>query len=255
MFKDFFPVKVLFRPAETFAAIASGKTGWAWPLALYCASAAASAHALCSLPPEFLAAAAPGVQLAQDRGFWWYLAVGLPGGLAFALFFCALLSAFLPYISAGRLPARLAALVTAAGAYGFFFLLPFKTAPAYNGAARLLALLAAGGAAGLAARSRPLYARLLKAMLALSALTLAADALGAAAAAAGSVAAYSAGQYFFAALALVYLVKAAAAFQATTAARAAAAVVPAMLAGLAFLFSLSVLGVLSPEIFQALLLI
>ena len=254
MFKDVFPVKLIFKPAETFSALAAGEIGWGWPLALSGASAAASAFTLCSLPPEFLAEVTSGVKLAPGRGFLWYLSVGLPGGLGFTLFFCVLLAAFLPYIKAGRLPVRLALLMLGTGAYGFFFLLPFKTA-AYTLAARLLAALAAAFAIRTAAVSRLFCARLAKAVLALSILTLAADAVGAAAALAGSVIAYNAGQYFFAALALAYTVKAAAAFSGASAARAAAAVVPAMLAAAAFLFSLSALGLLSPEIFQTLLLI
>lgn len=253
--KEFFPLKLIFRPGETFAAIAAGRVGWAWPLALYCASAAASAFMLCTLPPEFLAEATSGVTLAPGRGFWWYLSVGLPGGLGFTLLFCALLAAFLPYIKAGRLPGRLALLMLATGAYGFFFLLPFKGAATYTIATRLLAALAAAFAVRTAVVSRPLYARLAKAVLALSILTLASDAAGVAAALAGSVPAYNAGQYLFAALALAYITKAAAAFFEASAARAAAAVVPAMLAAAAFLFSLSSLGLLSTEIFQALLLI
>lgn len=255
MIKDLFPVRVLFRPNETFAAIAAGKIGWLRPLALYCASAAASAFMLCSLPPEFLAEATSGVKLAAGRGFLWHLSVGLPGGLGFTLFFCALLAAFLSYIKAGSLPARLACLVLGTAAYGFFFLLPLKGSAAYILATRLLAALAAAFAVWTAVRHRQCYARLAKAVLGLSVITLASDAAGAAAALAGSVSAFNACQFFFAALALAYTVKAAASFFGTSTARAAAAVVTAMLAAAAFLFSLSSLGLLSPEIFQALLLI
>ena len=255
MLKNFFPARILFRPSETFGAIAAGEIGWAWPLAVYCASAAASALLLCALPPEFLAEVTAGVKLTPGRGFWFYFTTGLPGGLGFTLFFCALLAAFLPFINTGRLPARLACLVLGAAAYGFFFLLPFKGAPAYEAATRLLPLLAAGFAVRAAVAAGRNYARLVKAVLALSVITLAADAAGAAAALAGSVPAYNAGQYFFAALALAYMAKSAPAFFETSGARAAAALVAAMLASAAFLFSLSSAGFLSPEIFQALLLI
>ncbi len=255
MLKDIFPVKLLFRPGETFAGIAAGNTGWGWPLALYCASAVSSALLLYHLPPEFLAEAAGGAELAAGKSFWWYLAVGLPGGFGFTLFFCALLAAFLPFLRSGRLPLRLACLALGTAAYGFFFLLPFKGSPAYAGATWLLAGLAAGGAFRAALVNKGLYLPLLKTALALSVITLAADAAGAAAVLAGSQTAFSALQYALAALALVYLVRACAALAGTTAARAAAAAVPAMLAGAAFLFSLSALGLLPPEIFQALLLI
>ena len=60
MLKDIFPVKLIFRPTDTFTEIARGRTGWAWPLGIYAAAAIASAALLAAAPPEFLAKAAGG---------------------------------------------------------------------------------------------------------------------------------------------------------------------------------------------------
>ncbi|OGS12443.1 MAG: hypothetical protein A2234_06970 [Elusimicrobia bacterium RIFOXYA2_FULL_58_8] len=255
MTKDFFPLKLLLNPYETCVEIAAGKTGWFWPLASFCASTTASTLLLCSLPPDFLAEVTGGMALVSGKNFWWHAAVGLSGALGFTLFFCSLLAAFLPFIKSGRLPLRLAFLVFATAAYGFFFLLPFKAAPVYTGAARLLAVMAAGFAVWTAAVNKHHYTRLVKAVMSLSLITLAADISGAAAALSGSVTAYNTIQYLFAVLALAYLAKAASAFFKTSTARTTAAIIPAMLASAAFLFSLSSLGLLSPDIFQVLLLI
>lgn len=252
--KDLFPVKLLLKPAEVFAEIAAGRAGWGWPLALYAASVASSAAMLRWLPPQFLAEVSGGAGPSAGHGFGWYLAVGLPGGLAFNLLFSACLCLFLPFVKAGRLPYRLAALALGTGAYGFFFLLPFAGQAFY--AAKWLAVLLALTLTVRAATARPAVCRsVFHTLLALSLLTLGAEAAGALAALAGSANAYLTGQLAFAGAALVYLGKAGAQYFETTTAKASVAALAAMIAALVFFSSLGAIGLLSKDLMEAMLMI
>ncbi len=254
MFKDFFPVKVIFKPAETFAGIVSGETGWGWPLGLYAVSIAGSAFLLSVLPPQFITESFEGLTLPQGRGFWFYFFIALPGGLVFSLFICALLSALTAFLKTGRLSLRLPLAALGIGACGLL-------AAAMRGSA---GLRPAGAAAALAAlvlvcraalRDKKRYSALLKSLLALSAISALAELAGGAAALAGSVKAYTASEYFFSLLSLLWLVKAAAAICDTARPRAAVAAVLAMLGSAAFLFLLSSLRLLPPELFQVLMFV
>lgn len=253
MLKDFFPAKVLLRPTETFSAIAAGKTGWGWPLALYAVAAASSAFLLSVLPPQFITESFEGAALPQGRGFWFYFAVSLPGGFLTALFTCAILSAFTVFLREGRLSLRLPLAALATGACGLL-------AAALHGSE---ALRPAGYAAAFAAvafalltalRDRRRYAAILKAMLSLSAVNITADLAGGAAALAGSAGSYTASQYFFSFLSLIWLSRAAAAIYDAARPRAANAAVLAILASAAFIFLLFNLHLLPQELFQVLLL-
>ena len=253
MLKNIFPVKVLLKPSEVFSRIAAGKTGWGWPLGLYVVSVSGSAFLLSVLPPQFITDSFEGVALPQGRGYWFYLGISLPGGFLFTLFAGALLSAFTVFLREGRLSLRLALAALATGACGLL-------AAAAHGSA---ALRPAGFAAALAAaafafwaslRDRDRYSAILKAMLSISALSLAADLAGGAAALAGSIKAYAATAYFFSFLSLIWLSKAAAAVYDSATPRAASAAVLAALCATAFLFLLHNLRVLPPELFQVLLL-
>ena len=253
MLKNIFPVKVLLEPSEVFARIAAGKTGWGWPLGLYVVSVSGSAFLLSVLPPQFITDSFEGVALPQGRGYWFYLGISLPGGFLFTLFAGALLSAFTVFLREGRLSLRLALAALATGACGLL-------AAAAHGST---ALRPAGFAAALAAaafafwaslRDRGRYSAILKAMLSISALSLAADLAGGAAALAGSIKAYAATAYFFSFLSLIWLSKAAAAVYDSATPRAASAAVLAALCATAFLFLLHNLRVLPPELFQVLLL-
>ena len=253
MLKELFPIKLLFRPAEVFSELASGTTGWGWPLALYAASVLSSSLLLSLVPASFLAAASPDLPAAPGMSFPGYLAAGLPGGLAFAVFFCALLCAFAGWLRSGRLMFRLPVPASVAAGYGFFFVLRLH--------ARWgdwAGWLAAAAALSFALRSawtyRRMYPALLKALLAISLFTALSNLAGGAAAAAGSPEAYKWTTYLFAFIALAWLTKAAAAIADVTPARAFAAAVPALLGTAAFFFSLSALGAISPETFQALLM-
>lgn len=253
MLKNFFPVKVMLKPSESFARIAAGGTGWGWPLAVYALSAACSAFLLSVLPPQFIAESFEGAALPQGRNFWFYLGVSLPGGLLFSLFTCALLSALAGFLRSGRLSLRLPLAALGAGAYGLL-------AAAVHGSAALrpagtaAALAAAGLASWAALKDGKRYSAALKALLAISALSLAADLAGGAAAYAGSIKVYAATAYFFSFLSLVWLAKAAAAVYDAALPRAAAAAVLAVLGSAAFLFLLYNLRLLPEELFQVMLL-
>lgn len=253
MMKNIFPVRILLKPSEVFAQIASGRTGWGWPLGLYAASASCSAFLLSVLPPQFIADSFEGVALPLGRGFWFYISVSLPGGFLFTLFLAALLSAFTVFLREGRLSLRLALAALATGACGLL------AAAAHGSAALRPAGLTAALAAGTFAlwaslRDRKRYSSILKAMLSISALSLAADLAGGAAALAGSVGVYTATAYFFSFLSLIWLSKAAAAVYDSAIPRAANATVLAALGSMAFLFLLHNLRLLPPEVFQVLLL-
>ncbi|MGD9641195.1 MAG: hypothetical protein AB7V08_00495 [Elusimicrobiales bacterium] len=250
--KYFFPFKVIFEPARTFADIAA--TGWGWPLALYALSMTAAAALLAWLPPQFIAGALEGAVLPPGRGFFFYLAVSLTGGGVLTLFSGALLAAAARFLSSGRLVLRLPAAAAATGAFGIL------SAAVQGSAAMRPAGLAVAAAAGLfsawaAWRDRALFASLLKALLALSALSLAGDLAGALAAMAGSPGAYAGVQYFFAIVSLLWLAKAAAAIYSVTGARAMAAAVLALLGVMAALFLTFNLGLLHQDVFQVLLLL
>lgn len=254
MLKDFFPVKLILSPAEVFAEIAAGKTGWGWPLALYAASILSSALLLSLVPAAFLAAAAPDFPAAAGLTFWGYLGAGLPGGLAFAFFFCALLRAFSGWLKSGRLMLRLPVPAAGVAAYAFFFML--KIHARGGGAAGWLAAAAALVFALRSARpGRREYPALLKAFLAISLFTLISNLAGGAAALSGSPQVYRWSEYLFAFLSITWLTKAVMPITGTTAARAFTATVPALLGAAAFFFSLFALGALSSEVLQVLFLL
>lgn len=250
--KDFFPFKVIFEPARTFACMAG--TGWGWPLALYALSMTAAAALLAWLPPHFIAGALEGAALPPGRGFFFYLAVSLTGGGILTLFSCALLAAAARFLSTGRLALRLPLAAAAAGFFGIF------SAVAQGSAAMRPAGLAVAAAAALFAawaawRDRSRFPSLLKALLALSVLSLAGDLAGALAALAGSGRAYAGTQYFFALVSLLWLAKAAAAVYSITGARAMTSAVLALLGAMAALFLAFNLGLLPQDVFQVLLLL
>ncbi|MHB0995990.1 MAG: hypothetical protein ACYC2I_06445 [Elusimicrobiales bacterium] len=253
MTKDPFPVRLVLRPGQSFADISSGRAGWAWPLALYAAAAVTSAALAALVPPDFLARASTDLPAPPAGGFWQALAAGLPGGLLFNAFFCALIAAFSTVLSGGRLMFRLPLPAAAVAGYAFFFILRLNAA--WGGAAGWLAAGAAAAAAGWAALAlRGRFLALLRLMLALSLFTVAADLACAAAAFADSPRAYMGAQYAFAIISLVWLVRGAAAACGLSAARTFAAVLPALLGAAAFAFSLFTLGVVSSQLFQMLLM-
>jgi hypothetical protein len=253
MIKDFFPVKIISRPTETFAEIAAGRTGWAWPLGLYFASTLSSSILLADIPAEFLARASAGLPMPAGKGFLACFTAGLPGGIGFAFFSCALITGFSSLLRSGRLMFRVPLPAAGAAAYAFFFVARLHTRAA--GAA---GWLAAGAALALTLRAalkeRHAWLTLLKAFLSISVFTITADLAGAAAVLAGAPDAYRAAEYFFSFISLVWLIRAAAAITGLSAARAFAAVVPALLGTFAFAFSLLALGLLGPDVFQILLL-
>lgn len=254
MLRDLFPVKVILRPGEAFAEIASGRTGWAWPLAVSALATAASTLLFTLLPPEFIAEAFEGLTPAPGRGFAFYFAVSLGGGLAFSVFISALISALTRFLGGGRLSLRMLAAGLATCAFGL-------TALAMHGAAggrRGAGLAAAAAAAALAARAafadKEKFAALLKSLLSVSALALAGALPAGAAALAGSVKGYTLAEYVFSLLSLYWLARAVTAVYGAARARAAAAVVLGLLGGLAFLYLVFNLGLIPVEIFQALML-
>lgn len=254
MLKDFFPVRVILRPAEVFARIADGRTGWGWPLALYALSITSSTFLLSVLPPQFIAEAFDGAAPPQGRGFGFFLLVAMPGGLLFSLLTCALLSALTGFLRIGRLSLRLPFAALAALAYAIL------SAAVHNlPGLRPVGIAAALGAAGLASwavlRDKKRCAAMLKALFALSAINLLSDLTGGIAALSGSVKGYTASEYFFSLLSLIWLAKAAAAVYDTSRPRAVSAAVLAILSSVAFLLLLSSLRLLSPDIFKVLLLV
>lgn len=253
MIKDSFPVKLLLKPAETFSAIAEGRTGWGWPLALFSVSVLSSALLLSLAPADFLAAASTDLPAPAGLGFLNYLAAGFPGGLGFAFFFCALLSDFSSLLKAGRLMLRAPLPLAGVAAYAVFFIVRLNAR--------------AGGAAGWAVAAaalifsvwaalwyRKTWLGLMKAFFAVSIFTIMSDAACGAAALAGSTGAYKVSEYLFAILSLAWLLKAAGAATGLSGARSFCALVPALLGAAAFAFSLLTLGLLKPEVFQLLLL-
>ena len=253
MIKDSFPVKLLLKPAETFSAIAGGETGWAWPLGIFAASVTATALLLSLAPAQFLAAASTDLPAPAGLMFTDYLAAGLPGGLGFAFFFCALLSDFTSLLKSGRLMLRAPLPLAGVTAYALFFIIRLNAR--------------AGGAAGWAIAAaallfsvwaafwyRKTWLGLMKAYLAVSVFSIIAALAGGAAALAGSTGAYKVSEYLFAILSLVWLLKAAGAMTGLSGARSFCALVPAMLGAAAFAFSLLTLGLIKPELFQLLLL-
>lgn len=254
MLNDLFPLKVLFEPDRAFANVAAGRTGWGWPGALYALAAGASVLLFKLAPPEFLTESFEGLTLTRARGFFFYYAFSLAGGLLFTAFICALISALARFLEAGRLSARIIAAGLAVAVFGI-------TAAAMHGAAggARAAGVAAGAAAALFAAwaafsDKKLFPRMLKGMLAVSALSLAGSLPAAAAVLAGSVKVYTGVEYLFSILSLYWMAKAVAAVYGASKARAAAATVLALFGGLAFLFLVFNLGLLPPDIFEALLL-
>lgn len=253
MLKNIFPLKVILEPSETFAGIAAGRTGWGWPLGLYAISMACSALLYSTLPPQYIAESFEGLTLPAGRGFWSYFTLSLPGVLAFSLFICALLSALASFLRSGRLSLRLPLAALGTGAYAIL-------AAAAHGSAALrpagigAALAAAAFACRAAWQDKQRYAAALKALLALSAISIIADLAGGAAALAGSIKFYTASAYVFSILSLIWLAKAVSAIYGIAAARAAAAAVLAILGSAAFLFLLHNLRLLPPELFQVLML-
>jgi hypothetical protein len=253
MFKDHFPVKIILRPSAAFSAIASGRTGWGWPLGLYALSVAGSAFLLSILPPQFIAESFEGAALPQGRGFWFYLVVSLPGGLLFSLFTCALLSAAAFFLRTGRLALRLPLAALGIGVYGILAA-GLHDSAGLRPAGMAAALAAVGFAFRVALRDKKTFSAALKAVLALAAISIAADLAGGAAALAGSVKVYSVSAYFFSLISLIWLAKAAAVIFDASRPRAMAATVLAVLGSAAFLFLLFNLRLLPPEIFQVLML-
>ena len=253
--KDHFTLKLLTSPAEAFSGLASGRTGWGWPLLLF-AAATASAALLCALlPPQFTAEALEGLKMDRDLGFAFYFSVSLAGGLAFSACTAGLLSAAARFLSGGRLSLRLPAALLACASLGITSAFMHGAA----GTARAAGLAAAAAALGLSAwaafSDRRRFAALLKSLLAVSVFTLAASLAGGAAALAGSVTAYTAIEYLSALLSLVWLGKAAAAIYAAGTARSFASAVLGLLGGMAVLFLLYNLGFIPEDAFQALMLI
>ncbi len=252
--KDFFPLKVIFSPAEAFAGLAEGAPGWGWPLALYIVSMAASAFLLSALPPQFIAESFEGVALQQGRGFLFYLAISLPGGLLFSIFTCGLISAFTVFLRTGRLSPRLLLSALIVGVFGILAV-AVQDSSFLRPAGFFAALAAAGFALWTASRDKKRYPVILKAVLALGAVSILADLAGGAAALAGSVKVYTASEYFFSLVSLIWLAKASAAVYDSGFPKAVSAAVLAMLGSSAFLFLLFNLRLLPPELFQVLLLI
>lgn len=253
MIEEYFPARLILRPSAAFEDIVNGRSGWAWPLALYGAAAVSSALLAAFLPPDFLAQASTDLPAPPAAGFWPALAAGLPGGLLFNAFFCALITAFSAALAGGRLMFRLPLPAAAVAGYAFFFILRLNAA--WGGAAGWLAAGAAAALAGWAAFAmRGRFAALLRLVLALSLFTIMADLACAGAALAGSPRAYAGSQYAFAVISLGWLVRGAAAACGSGSARAFAAVLPALLGAAAFAFSLFTLGLISPQVFQMLLL-
>lgn len=251
MNKYSFPLDIIRRPAKTFQEM--DKTGWAWPLGLYILSAAVSALLLATLPPEFIADSFEGISLPRGRGFVFYFLTSAPFGLLFTAFACALLAALAAFLRKGRLSLRLPAAAAAVLASGI--LAVAARAPGFQRGAGLATVMAASGLAVWSAWSgREKYPAMLKTLLSLSVITLSGDICGGAAALAGSVPAYTAAQYFFSLLSLIWLAKAVSVIAAESLARAASAAVLALLAGAAFLFLLLNLGLMPPELFQVLML-
>lgn len=250
--KDFFPYKVIFEPARTFAGMAAA--GWGWPLALYALSMTAAAALLAWLPPQFIAGALEGAVLPPGRGFFFYLAVSLTGGGILTLFSCALLAAAGSFLSSGRLALRLPLATAATGFFGIFSAAAQGSAslrPVGLGVAAAAALFAAWAAW----RDRALFPALLKALLSLSVLSLAGDLAGGLSALYGSQRVYAGVQYFFALVSLLWLAKAAAAVYSVSGARAMSAAVLALLGAMAALFLAFNLGLLPQDVFQVLLLL
>lgn len=253
MIKDHFPVKFLFRPASAFSETVSGRTGWAWPLAIYAAATAGSMLLAAFLPREFLLAA-EGLPLPAGPLSAGGLAAGLAAGLAFNVYFCALLAPFAAFLAGGRTILRLPAPVAALTAYSLLFIL--RLFGRYGGTADWLA--AAGAAAfGIwgALRFRAVLPALFKLTLAVSLFTLLSCLPEWGAAAAGAPAVYKAAEYAFSLLAVIWLTRGTAAATGASAARSFSAVVLALLGAALFFFSLLALGLIDKDMFQLLLLI
>lgn len=254
MLRDLFPVQVILQPGKTFAAIASGRTGWAWPLAVSALATAASTLLFTLLPPAFIAEAFEGLTPAPGRGFAFHFAVALGGGLAFSAFISALISALARFLGEGRLSLRMIAAGLATCAFGLTALAMHGAAGDKRGAGLLAAAAVVALAAWAALSDRTRFLALLKSMLAVSALALAGALPAGAAALAGSVRGYTLAEYAFSLLSLYWLARAVTAVYGAARARAAAAVVLGILGGLAFLYLAFNLGLIPVEIFQALML-
>lgn len=254
MFNSSYPVKVILKPSGAFADIAAGKTGWGWPLALYALSITGSAFMLAALPPQFIAETFDGATPPQGRGFAFFLLVAMPGGLLFSLLICALLSALTGFMRIGRLSLRLPFAALAVLAYAVLSA-AVRDLPGLRAAGVAAALGAAGLASWAALRDRERCAAMLKALFALSAITLLSDLAGGAAALAGSVKVYTASEYFFSLLSLVWLVKASTAVYGASRPRAVSAALLAIFGSVAFLLLLSNLPLLPPDVSTVLLLI
>ncbi|OGR52075.1 MAG: hypothetical protein A2049_09690 [Elusimicrobia bacterium GWA2_62_23] len=252
MMTNLFPFRLLFRPGAAFEDLAAGRVGWAWPAALWALGTLSSAALLAWAPRDFLAATAAGLP-PPDGGFASYALQGLAGGLLFSVFSCALLAGFSRLLAGGRLMLRVPLPAGAAALYALAFL-ALRAAPAFKPAGWLLLLAVIFLAALGAYLQRAVYPALLKVFLALSVFALASDLLGLLALAAGSPDAYKVVEYAVSAASLLWLVRAVAAVTGLSAARSAAAAVPALLGAAAFAFSLLTLGLLSPEVFQLLLM-
>lgn len=253
-FKESFALTVLLHPAKAFADIAAGKTGWSRPAGVYALSTAVSVLLFTLLPPQFIAESFEGMTFDPGRGFFFYFAGSLGGGLVFSIFICSFISALARFLSGGRLSLRLMGAGLAILAFGI-------TAGAMHGSsgvARLFGLAAAAAAALFAAwagfSDAIRYPAVLKSFLSLSVLALACSLTAGTAALAGSVKVYTGIEYFFSLLSLYWLTKAVTAIYGAAKARAAAAAVLAICAGLAFLFLVYNLGLIPKELFQALMM-
>jgi hypothetical protein len=253
MIKDSFPFRLTFRPAELFADMAAGRTGWGWPCAIYAAATLSSALLMADLPADFMARLASDLPVPAGGTFASYMAAGLPGGIGFAAVFCALLSVFAAFLQRGRLVGRFLLLAAGVGAYAVFFVARMNMHasgwPGWAAAAAALAFTAWG-----AYRSPSAWLKLLQAALATCLFSLASDLATAAGAAADSVQFCVGAEYFFSFLSLIWLVKAARAVTGLSAPRTLVALLPALIGALAMAFSLLALGVIGPKVFLALML-
>jgi hypothetical protein len=253
MIKNFFPVKLTLRPADTFAETAAGRTGWAWPLGLYAASTLSSALLLANIPADFMARLSSDLPIPAGGTFTSYLGAGLPGGLAFAAVLCALLSACASFLRGGRLFLRFLALCGATAAYEAFFIVRMNMR-LYSGAGWAAAAAALVFCAWAVYREPGTWAKLAQAALAVCLFALASDLVTGLGVLVDSTRVCVAAEYFFSFLSLVWLVKAARAIADISAPRAFAALLPALAGALAFVFSLLALGVISQKVFLTLML-
>lgn len=251
---DSFPMRMLLSPYRTFAALAAGRDGWGWPLALYALSALSSAALSLNLPQEYLGESLAGFGPDRGRGLAFYAAAGAAGGAALTLFLAALALALGRFLEGGRLAARLIAAGALTAAFGFAAAATHGAGVAGRAAALALALLAAALAVREALRDRAAFCGAAKGFLAVSVLALAGDLAGGLAALAGSPRAYAGLELAFAFLALYWSARCVSVVAGSSVQRAVAAVGLAALGAFAFLFLCHNSGLLPAAVMEALLL-